>query len=277
MNYAKLDAILATADALRARCDSMQARVDATFNEAQHPRAADGKFGSGGGKLDVSQMKQVGKKLGSNPGGVFEHPNGEKHYVKFSKSEDHAKNEHLASRLYDLAGSPALKVNLAGTGQGKTGTATKWQAVKPINPGNAAERKAAQENFATHAWLSNWDAAGLGYDNQGSIDGKMHTLDVGGALNYRAQGGPKGAAFGNSAGEWDTLRHPSNAQAHKLYGSMTAQDLKQSAQKVLDIPDDRIRQEVLAHGPGGAAERAALAEKLIQRKADIRRRVGALA
>ena len=45
----KLDRALASAAALSTRMALMQTRMDATFVENDHPRASDGKFGSGGG------------------------------------------------------------------------------------------------------------------------------------------------------------------------------------------------------------------------------------
>lgn len=225
--------------------------------------------------LKLSAMKQVGKQLGSNPGGRFEAPNGKRYYVKFSKSDAHAKNELLAARLYEAAGSPILKAEPVDMGNGKLATATEWkEGVSLIDRKNPEQRKAAQENFATHAWLANWDAAGLEYDNQGLVDGKMTTLDPGGSLIFRAQGGPKGQAFGYSANEWNTLRDPSNHQAHAIYGDMTRAQLQASAKKVADIPDETVREMVLAEGPGDEKQRQELATKLIARKHDIARRAG---
>jgi uncharacterized protein len=42
------------------------------FNESDHPRAPDGKFGSGGGS---HQMKEVSGRKGSNPGGLYKNAN----------------------------------------------------------------------------------------------------------------------------------------------------------------------------------------------------------
>ena len=63
--------------------------------------------------VDVSKWKKVGPQLGSNPGGTYEDENGKKWYVKESKSDDHAKNEVLAGKLYELAGSPVVDYKLA--------------------------------------------------------------------------------------------------------------------------------------------------------------------
>ena len=231
--------------------------------------------GAGAALPSVANWKKVGGQKGSNPAAQMEDESGAKHYVKFQKSDEHAKNEVLASRLYAAAGADALQPKLVDVGDGKLGTATRWaEGVKLIDHNSASERAAAQENFATHAWLANWDAPGLTYDNQGVINGQMHTLDVGGSLLFRAQGGPKGAAFGNAATEWDTLRMPNNVQAHKLFGEMTDEQLKDSAKRVAIIPDETIKAMVAEHGPGTEMDKAGLASKLIARKHDIIAKAG---
>lgn len=227
--------------------------------------------------LSTATMKKVGKQLGSNPGGQYEDADGKRYYVKQSKSLDHAKNEITAGLLYEAAGSPILAGKPVDVGDGKLGTATAWEKVTPIDRHDAEQRKEAQQDFATHAWLANWDAAGLEYDNQGRIGGKMHTLDAGGSLIFRAQGGPKGSAFGDSVGEWDTLRSKSNAQAHAIFGSMTGAQLRASAKKVASVPDAKIREIVEEHGPGTPEQRKKLADRLIARKMDIATRASKLA
>jgi 8-oxo-dGTP pyrophosphatase MutT (NUDIX family) len=218
---------------------------------------------------------QTGPQKGSNPGGKFKHKDGKEYYVKFSKSDDHARNEHLASKLYQAAGAPILDAKLVNRA-GKLATATEWkEGIKLIDENDKDQRKEAQRHFATHAWLANWDAAGLEYDNQGKVDGKMTTLDPGGSLLYRAQGGPKGGAWNDEASEWESLRSSSNAQAHKIYGEMTPEQLRGSAWRVMKVPDQTIRDLTMAHGPGSEADRKALAERLIARKAAIAKKATA--
>jgi hypothetical protein len=50
---------------------------------------------------------------------------------------------------------------------------------------------------------------GTGSDNLGTVNGVPTALDLGGALSFRAQGAPKGAAFGSTVGELDTMRNKS--------------------------------------------------------------------
>jgi uncharacterized protein len=245
------------------------------WNEADHPRGQPGnagEFGPGGGggkkPIDLSKAKRIGSKLGSNPGGTYEHE-GKKYYVKQGKSPDHVKNELLAGSLYQLAGAKTLNYHPVAGGNH---IATEWQDKDKDNANDFSpeERTKAQADFAIHAWLANWDAAGLDMDNQAIIGGEPTNVDVGGALTYRAQGAPKGKAFGNEAGEWDTLRdkklNPANA---RLFGDMTPDQMKASAKRVLAIPDEKIRAAVKEAGLDDA-----LADKLVARKADIGKRAG---
>jgi hypothetical protein len=55
---------------------------------------------------DISKWKKVSGNKGSNPGGQYLDEKGDTHYVKLQKSNDHAKNEFLAARLFEAAGSP---------------------------------------------------------------------------------------------------------------------------------------------------------------------------
>jgi 8-oxo-dGTP pyrophosphatase MutT (NUDIX family) len=220
-----------------------------------------------GAPVDVSKMKKIGGQIGSNPGGKYEDADGNQYYAKFLKTPDHAKNELLAASLYDAAKSPVLTYH--PDKDDKT-IVTDWQ--QPDKPGGVqamspAERRGAQAEFATHAWLGNWDAAGTGGDNQQMIGGQPTTVDVGGALLYRAQGSPKGSAWNDAVDEWDTLRNPAKSPyAADLFGTMTKDQLQESVKKVAGITDAKIRALVKEHGPGGATEKNALADTLIKRR-----------
>lgn len=237
------------------------------FKESDHPRSDNGQFGSGGGggaKIDIKSMKKEGGKLGSNEGGVYS-SGDKKYYVKKPQSKAHVTNEKTAAKLYQLAGVNTLPYVDAGPDH----VATEWQKLDKNNVSDLTpdERKEASKDFAVHAWLSNWDAAGLGGDNQGYHNGKPTTLDVGGSLRYRAQGGPKGAAFGDKVSEMQTLRDKGmNPDAARLFGSMSDADVKASVQRIADIPDSKIRETV-----GDDKE---LADRLIARKKDMMKQVG---
>ncbi len=99
------------------------------------------------------------------------------------------------------------------------------------------------------------------------------TLDVGGALAFRAQGDPKGRAFGDHVNEIDTLRSdPNNPHARHLFGDMSVAALRSAIEVVLRMPDEHIRELVLNQGG-----REALATRMLARKNDLARRYVALA
>lgn len=215
--------------------------------------------------ISMSDLKKVGSQLGSNEGGQYEDADGNKFYVKKPKTKEHVANEKAAARLYQLAGVNTLDYVDAGPDH----VVTRWEQLDKnrISKMSDEERKAATKDFGVHAWLSNWDAAGTGGDNQGVRNGEPVTLDVGGSLRYRAQGGPKGSAFGKKVSEIDTMRDPGKSpDAAKLYGKMSDADLKESVSRVTNIPDAKIRAAV-----GDDTE---LADILIARKQDLAKRFG---
>lgn len=215
---------------------------------------------------------QTGPQGGSNPGGRFKDPSGQEWYIKLPASEAHAKNELLAAKLYEAAGIKVPELKLV-TMNGNVGIASKWVdgMSKTKHPDELAMADGALSGFAVDAWLANWDVTGLGLDNLlVGPDGKAVRIDVGGSLLFRAQGGPKGAAFGNEVTELQSLVDPKmNPLSAALFGGMSKAAQEKSAERVLKVSDEQIAALVDQFGPGSAAERAALAQKLIARKAAI--------
>lgn len=214
--------------------------------------------------IDTAALSKVGGQMGSNPAGIYQDRQGRCFYVKTLESPVYARNEIVAAKLYQLAGAPTL--NYVTTTQADQ-VATEWvrlekKSVAQLNP---AERKQAQHWLGVHAWTANWDAAGLLGDNQGVVDGTVLTLDVGGALAFRAMGDPKGKAFGTHVAELDTLRHATdNPFSVRLFGDMDETDIQAAIMVVARITDARIRQVITDYGGS-----AALADKMISRKADM--------
>lgn len=219
--------------------------------------------------LDPADLTKVGSQMGSNPGGVYQNKEGQKFYVKKGASAAHVRNELLAASLYQLAGAKTLNyVPVKGGGH----VATEMQKLEKNNISKLSpdEIKKVQNDFAIHAWLSNWDAAGTGGDNQGVVNGEPTTLDVGGALEYRAQGGPKGSAFGDKVTEMQTMRDPKmSPDAARVFGKMTPDQIKASVERVAAIPDAAIRENVQKAGVSEA-----MADRLIARKRDLAKSVG---
>ncbi|MCW2273707.1 hypothetical protein GJ654_17230 [Rhodoblastus acidophilus] len=218
--------------------------------------------------IDVERLRRVGRRLGSNPGGVYQDEQGRRFYVKFLESEAMARNEYLAAKLFQIVGAPTLTYVRAND---PTQVATEFVALEKRNIAefDADELRRTRHWLGTHAWTANWDAAGFHGDNQGVVAGEVITLDVGGALAFRAQGDPKGKAFGVSVDELDTLRFDENNRfAKHLFGAMSPAEFRESIARVTRIPDAAIRR-VIAENDGDGA----LADKMIARKADMAKRL----
>ena len=219
--------------------------------------------------LDTDTMQRVGGQKGSNPAGIYQDDSGRRYYIKTLESAALARNETIAAGLYQLAGAPTLTyVSTKADNQ----VATEWISLdkKHIAHFTDSERRQAQLWFGVHAWTANWDAAGFDGDNQGVADGTVLTLDLGGALMFRAQGDPKGKAFGTRVEELDVLRSdPDNPHALKLFADMTPGDIERAIMVVTGIPNEQIQQVILSRGGS-----AALVEKMVARKADMAARLG---
>jgi 8-oxo-dGTP pyrophosphatase MutT (NUDIX family) len=194
--------------------------------------------------VDLNGLKQVSGAQGSNAGGVFEDADGNKFYVKFPEDKLHAENEVLASRLYKALGVNAVDMQIGEKG-GKDAVfspmaeGSKKDFTQKVN--DPEYRKKVQEHFAVDAWLANWDVAGTGFDNIiTDKDGNPLRVDPGGSLLFRAQGSPKGKAFGDEVGELESLSDGSNMWSAEVFGEMTEDDKKKSAAKLLNISDEDI-------------------------------------
>lgn len=204
--------------------------------------------------MDTSAWKKVGGQAGSNPGGVFEDENGQKWYVKQSKSEDHARAEVLSDQLYKAAGIDASGLKLT-TFNGKMGTASpmidgaKNDLTAKLKDSSYLNK--VREGFAVDAWLANWDVLGLEDDNiVTDSSGNPVRIDTGGTMMFRAQGGLKNAqqpgAWGNDVKDWDGLRKFGTAQ--KAYKDITDQQLVESAARVEAVTPEEIDAMVDALG-----------------------------
>lgn len=246
------------------------------------------------GPIKLSEFKQVGAKPGgSNPGALYKHPDepSSLYLVKGNKqlqvgnvtqavSDDRAKNEVLSSKLLLAAGVGAPTMGLVDLGKehgGGLGVASLMvEGGAAFNPSNAAHVAAIQSDFATHAWLANYDVLGMGYDNTVIKDGKAINIDPGGALLFRAQGLPKqltNGALDPTAPEFESMRSTTGEQK-AVFGKMTSEQLKASALKLAQVNDATIAKLVDTYGPGDAAAKATLTANLIARRDAILAKTG---
>ena len=192
---------------------------------------------------------------------------GDRYYVKTMNLPERARNEALANDFYELLGIPVPEVAVGG--DGKTISSKLVGDTVPFDPNNPAHVKAAQNGFVADAWLANWDVIGLEFDNiQIDSDGNAWRIDAGGAMAWRAMGKPKGAMFGESVGELDSLRNPAiNHNSAKVYGGITQSHLGAQAEVLQGITPGQIQALADAHdlpelGPTLIARRKSILDQL---------------
>ncbi|MFF4989636.1 phage minor capsid protein [Streptosporangium saharense] len=240
-------------------------QMDLSDIKPEQPKPEPVHVGVEGG--DFSRLRQVGGQGGSNPGGLFEDETGVRWYVKTQQSAEHAANEIAAARLYAEAGIAAPEIHAGG---GAPGLPDGPQTASRIADGAQATpdqlRAGAREGFAIDAWLANWDTTGLTFDNMlRTPDGRVVRIDTGGAMLFRAQGSPKGGAFGDKVTEWDTMRDPTKApQAAQLFQGMTLAEQVAALERLERVTPDRVRHIVAESGLP-----AEVADKLLARRADL--------
>jgi hypothetical protein len=184
-------------------------------------------------------------------------------------------HSHVAGKLYELLGADTPELAVFEWTDGRTALSSRWvDGLKgKLPPSTISNAEGAYEFFAADAWLANWDVVGAEFDNLVLKGTKAFRVDVGGALRFRAQGGAKGAAFGDEVLELDTLRSGNrNGQAVAVFRDIPDDALLASVRRVLKPSDDQIRQLVEAFGPENKAERDALLKTLLARREYLRKK-----
>lgn len=225
-------------------------------------------------EINIGSLTQIGPQRGSNPGGLYQDTEtGVKWYIKTPGSADNARNEVLAAKLYQAAGLEVPELQVIDW-QGQTSIASKIvDGLEQGTPDRLARATGTGEGFVVDAWLANWDVVGLSYDNLLLRGSQVVRVDTGGALRYRAQGSMKGAAWGDTVGELETLRDPAmNAQSARVFAQITRDDLVAGARRVLAVSESDIRELVRRYGPENQAEADKLVATLLARQSDIARR-----
>jgi len=198
-------------------------------------------------------FKVLKKGIGGSTGAYIAEVGGKKYVVKeYRGNESQVKNEFLANLLYNnfnLYQSPATQSTPAPGSKiaelkGKKTLFSPFidgvVTLEDKSPLDYADDMVSEEiqnalrhNFVLDAWLANWDVIGLTEDNVG-VSTKtgipmVTRLDNGGALLFRAQGTPKGNAFGDKVTELDTMRDFDIAPtAAEYFGNITDNDLIES-------------------------------------------------
>jgi len=201
--------------------------------------------GKDGGK-QVPADKLFVKVLKSLPGSthpqLVEDKNGDKWVMKSGPGPEQLKNEAQADALYRALGVAVPHSGISG-GAKYSEYLEGGQTLKDYEASHSAAevlamRKEVGKGFVADALLANWDAIGLDKDNILIHNGKPVRIDNGGALLYRAQGSPKGAAFGPHVGELQSMRDPGkNPAAAAVFAHLTDADVKQQIKDVVGKKD----------------------------------------
>jgi len=162
---------------------------------------------------------------------------------KRGDSPQHIQNEYDMNRFLNELGVPVPQAQMQ---DGLMLTQMEEGQQMGFNP-SARDIRQLQRDFVPHATIANWDMLGLGRDNViRRPDGTLSYVDVGGAGAFRAQGAPKGGAFGSTVGELDTLREKnpelagiSEADLGRSYDAYGGEDAMTQALNVLRNPNTR--------------------------------------
>lgn len=208
---------------------------------------------------------------GSNPATMLTAPDGTEYYAKLRKPSESVQDarqrmetEVLASDLYKLAGVQAADLSI-GDDSGEPQMLSRM--IQARMPNSGADNDAARGGFVVDAWLANWDAPlndNIKIDNNGN----PVRLDVGGSLDYRAQGGLKGrggtVAFGDTVGEITSMQKSGTYD----FTNIDPREIRRQANQLSNITDQQIRDTVsnIVTDPQRAAK---LAQTLINRRNDI--------
>lgn len=198
---------------------------------------------------------------GSNPGGIHVDEGGVEHYVKHYANPDQGRVEALTGRIYGDMGIHTLQPEHREV-NGRPALVTRWRHdLEPVHHSDFTRLSAAQHQDVGRMYhgailTKNWDILGLGHDNvmRHTGDGRLFSVDHGGAFHFRAQGGHKD--YGPDVGEHHSLRHNDQASGqvfhHVLSKDPGAYAAGHHAVEGLDM--DRVRHHFETSGLSNADE-----------------------
>lgn len=198
---------------------------EAAWNESQHPRQPDGKFGTKG----ASSWKKIGEKKGSNEGGTYELTDSatggsKKYYVKFPKDMNQALTEVMSARIAQGFGIATTQPDIVMI-DGKTAVASELRTLMKPNWGhsemiaNLGPQQGVQlaKMYYVAKATKNWDVLGVDLSNiMIDVSGNLVQMDTGGSFEFRAQG--KHKDYGVDPNDTDLLNE--SLPAGKVFGAL---------------------------------------------------------
>jgi hypothetical protein len=172
--------------------------------------------------LDKLVTKQIGPQGGSNPGGLYQAPDGSKWYVKFYEDARQAESEVLANRIYADLGIKAPKSIVGTLSDGRIAHAAQVLenrgTVGALGGLTEAQANQVLDGFAADVLTGNWDAVGTGLDNLVvTTSGDVVRIDQGGTFLFRAKAGLKPESVLGDITEWDVFASPKNPYYKQVF------------------------------------------------------------
>ena len=191
----------------------------------------------------------VVRSIGGSTGAELVKDNDGRLFVrKKGSSPGHLREEGIADELYRKLGVDVPKSKIYETANGPVKLAEYHEGVtlgelqRALPPGDLpgwrlnAALIDLRKHFVADALLGNWDVIGTGADNiLVTPNGTPLRIDNGGSLRYRARGALKGETqWTGRVGELWSMRDPArNADAAKIFGSLTDEEIKKQIKRIL--------------------------------------------
>lgn len=184
-------------------------------------------------QITESSLAKISDQLGSNRGGWYEDSyNKEKFYVKFYEDFNQARVEYITNAIYSKLGINAAKSEFKTVDDEEAIASSEIPGAESVRMAEVKQSEDIRSGFIADAYLANWDVTGANYDNLvRDNEGRMHRIDNGGALTFRARGGQK-EYFPDQIPELENMRDP-KYPAGKIFGDITEDDMRQQAEKLV--------------------------------------------
>lgn len=183
-------------------------------------------------------LTKISGQLGSNEGGWYEKPNGERFYVKFYENPSQGQAEFVANAVYAKLGIKTVRSEIIQL-DGREAIAS--PAVPEATPASREAQGGSedvQKGFVADAFLANWDVVGLVYDNIVQGEDGFYRIDNGGSLIFRAQGGDK-TYSPDSIPELQSMRVPGRPTG-EVFAGITEDEIGRQARELVSklSPED---------------------------------------
>ena len=165
--------------------------------------------------------------LGGSTGAVHHTmPDGRQVVVKRGAHPAHIQNEYDMIRYLNALGVGVPHASMHEDKDGNPLMMTEYEELSrmPLS----MDRSRLRQDFVPQALIANWDVLGMNMDNVLiRPDGTPTYVDVGGAGPYRAQGAPKGDAFGPRVEELESMQSKP-PHTERFYGGMGEEEMGRS-------------------------------------------------